>query len=156
MAARERKLEAEKKKLDDREKSVGEQIARQVEAERKKLAAEAARTAEERVSTDLKDLRNQLAEQQAKLKATQDAELELRKQKREIEQSRENLKLEVARQLDNERSKIADTARQQAVEGERLKQVDKDNKIHELQKQIEILQQKAQQGSMQAQGETLE
>src|ERR1051325_7810191 len=97
MAARERKLEAEKKKLDDREKSVGEQIARQVEAERKKLAAEAARTAEERVSTDLKDLRNQLAEQQAKLKATQDAELELRKQKREIEQSRENLKLEVDR-----------------------------------------------------------
>ena len=115
-----------------------------------------ARQAEEKVATDLKDLRLQLAEQQGRLKEAQAAELELRKKKRELEEAREDLKLELARQLDAERGKLTDTVRQQTLEAERLKLAERDEKIRGLQERIEELRQRAEQGSMQLQGETLE
>jgi hypothetical protein len=156
LTARENKLNALQERLDQRSQSLDAAIAKQLDVERAKIAAEAARKAEEKVGTDLRDLRVQLGEQKEKLRLAQEAELELRKRKREIEETGENLKLELARQLDAERGKIAETARQQILESERLKLNEKDNKIQDLQKQIDLLQQRASQGSMQAQGETLE
>ena len=66
------------------------------------------------------------------------------------------MELEVARKLDVERNKIADQARQQGAEAERLKLADKDNLIKGLQEQIATLQQRAEQGSNRDRGETLE
>lgn len=129
---------------------------RQLARERKKLQADAAHAAEEKLAVELKDLRNQLAEREAKLKEAQEAELQLRKEKRALEDARKNLELELQRRLDAERKKIAEDAARQAAEAERLKLADKDQIIEGLRKQIADLQQRAEQGSVQAQGETLE
>ncbi|NBV21595.1 MAG: DUF2130 domain-containing protein [Proteobacteria bacterium] len=128
----------------------------QVDAERKKLLMDASRMAEEKLGTQLKDMQIQLAEQQQKAKAAQATELELRRKHRELEETKASLELEVARQLDQERGKIADTARQQGAEAERLKVAEKEQVIKGLQEQIAALQQRAAQGSTQLQGETLE
>jgi hypothetical protein len=156
MQRREQQLAAEKATLEERAKSVQGEITRQVECERKKLQTEAAKTAEEKLGAEMKDLQAQVAEQRNKLKAAQEAELELRKRQRELEEAKAAMELEVSRKLDSERQKIADLARQQAIESERLKMADKENVIKNLQEQISALQQRAEQGSMQAQGETLE
>ena len=153
---REQQLETRRIALEERTKSLQAEVARQVEAEREKLRAESARQAEERLGTELKDLHNQLAERNAKLKAAQNAELELRKKQRELEDAKRDFELQLARKLDEERHKIADAARQQATEAERLKLADKEKVIADLQQQIAQLKQKAEQGSMQLQGETLE
>ncbi|MCX8092229.1 MAG: DUF2130 domain-containing protein [Verrucomicrobiae bacterium] len=129
---------------------------RRLAQERKKLQAEAARAAEAKVSLELKDLRNQLAERDARLKEAQQAELQLRKEKRALEDARKNFELDLQRRLDAERKKIVEDAARQAAEAERLKLADKDKVIADLQKQIAELQQRAQQGSVQLQGETLE
>ncbi|SPE58790.1 conserved hypothetical protein [Verrucomicrobia bacterium] len=140
--------------------SIREQLATELEerlnTQRGALLAEATARAEEKVSTELQDLRTQLEGQQSKLRDAQAAELGLRKSKREVEEARDNLQLEVARQLDAERTQIADKARQQALEEERLKGADKEEIIKSLKTQIEALQRRAEQGSMQLQGETLE
>ena len=156
LTVREKKLNDEQAALALRQKDLAAELAQQLEAERRKLTGEAAQQAEERLGIQLKDLQAQLSEQQSKLKVAEDAELNLRKQQRELENARNNLELEVARTIDAERKKIADDARQQAVEVERLRLADKDNVINGLKEQIGALQQRAEQGSMQLQGETLE
>lgn len=153
---REDRLVTEKAALEQSAKSIQDQVARQLEAERKRLVADAARQAEEKLGTDLKELRSQLDDQREKLKAAQEAELDLRKKQRELEEARQNLELEVTRKLDVERHKIADAARLQGAEAERLKLADKEKIIADLQREIQNLKQKSEQGSMQLQGETLE
>ena len=66
------------------------------------------------------------------------------------------MELELVRKIDEERLQIAETARVEAARVEALKLADKDNKIKDLTEQIAALQKRAEQGSMQAQGETLE
>jgi hypothetical protein len=156
MQEREKKFVAEKAELDRRAQSVGEQVSKQLEAERLKLTARAAKEAEEKLGTQLKDLQTEVAEKQARLRKAEESELVMRKKHRELEEAKANLELDVARKLDAERQKIADAARQQGAEAERLKLADKDNIIKGLQEQISALQQRAEQGSMQLQGETLE
>jgi len=149
LAEREAKVEA-------RSKSVADEVARAIEGEKAKLAAAGQKQAEEKLGALVRDLQTQLAEQQLKLKTAQDAELDLRKRQRELEEAKLNADLVMARKLDEERAAIAENARRQAAEVERLKLADKDNKIRDLQQQISALQQRAEQGSVQAQGETLE
>jgi hypothetical protein len=149
LAEREAKVEA-------RGKSVADEVARAIEGEKAKLAAVGQKQAEEKLGALVRDLQMQLAEQQLKLKTAQDAELDLRKRQRELEEAKQNADLVMARKLDEERAAIAENARRQAAEVERLKLADKDNKIRDLQQQISALQQRAEQGSVQAQGETLE
>lgn len=156
LAEREQKLTAGLASLEQRAKSVQDEVARQVESERQRLLEAASRQAEDRVGTQLKDLQAQITEQQGKLTQAQDMELALRKQQRELEEAKRALELDVARQLDAERQKIADAARQQGAEAERLKLSEKEQVIKGLQEQITALKQRAEQGSMQLQGETLE
>lgn len=149
-------ITAREDKLKQGQQSLQSEVAGRVEEERKKLATEAARQAEEKLGLQLKDLQAQLAENQSRLRATQETELALRKKQREVEDAKANLELEVARKLDAERQKIADLARQQGAEAERLRLTEKEKVIADLQREIENLRQKAEQGSMQLQGEALE
>jgi hypothetical protein len=156
LAEREKKLHDEKEALESRAKSVSEEIAKGLEAARAKLQADAAREAAEKTAVQLKDLQEQLASQKTRLETAQTAELELRKKQHELEEAKANMELTMTRKLDEERKQIAENARRQAAEAEQLKIADKDNKIRDLQEQISSLQKRAEQGSMQAQGETLE
>jgi hypothetical protein len=156
LAEREKKLSADKIALDTRLATVQGEIAKAIELERKKLLAEATRQVEEKVRIDLKDLQARLADREQRLNEAQAAELNLRKKQRELEEAKATMDLELARKLDTERQKIADAARQQGVDAERLKLADKEEVITDLQKEIQNLKQKAEQGSMQLQGETLE
>jgi hypothetical protein len=156
LAQREANLAKAEGELNQRAKAVDEQVAKQLEVERKELAADAARKAEEKVSVELKALRSRLEEQRTQLKNAQEAELQLLKQKGELEEARERLRLDLARQLNEERGNIAEKARKQAIEAERLKLAEKEEVIKGLQTQIDALQKRAEQGSTQLQGETLE
>jgi hypothetical protein len=156
LAAREQRIETERTALQQRTQALHAEVNRQLTAERQKLLTEAARQAEERLGTQMRDLQQQLADRQSKLQQAQELELTLRQQQRALEEAKQNLELDVARKLDAERQRIADAARQQGAEAERLKLADKDNIIKGLHEQIAALQQRAEQGSTQLQGETLE
>ncbi|MCW5558581.1 MAG: DUF2130 domain-containing protein [Verrucomicrobiae bacterium] len=156
LAERERKLAAEETALQQRRQAVQTEVARQLEAERQQLLSRASGEAQERLGLQLKELQERAASQAARLQQAELAELALRKERVEIEAARERMQLDLARTLDAERQKIAETVRAQAAEAERLRLADKDGIIKGLQNQIAALQQRAEQGSMQLQGETLE
>ena len=156
LAEREKNLAATAADLEARSKSVAEEIAKGLEAERAKLREAASREAAEKSSLAIKDLEDQLARQNKRVADAEAAELELRKKQRELQEAKASMELDMARKLDEERQRIAETARVQAADAEALKLADKDNKIKILTEQIAALQKRAEQGSMQAQGETLE
>ena len=153
---REQQLATDREALAQRANSVQQEVTRQVEVERKRVVAEAAQAAEDKLGIQLRDAQQQLETQRTRLKEAQEAELTLRKRQRELEEAKDALQLEVARTLESERQKIADAARQQGAEAERLKLADKEKLITDLQREIQNLKQRAEQGSMQLQGETLE
>ncbi len=155
-AERETQLREIQKQLDAGRKALAEEVERRLAEERQRLLADARLQAESKLAVELQDLRAKLTEQTSKLAEAQKTELDLRKQRRDLEERQKALELEVARKLDAERAQIREAAQRTAAEEQRLRLGEKDKLITDLQKQIETLRQKAEQGSQQAQGEALE
>lgn len=127
-----------------------------VQAEKTKVLAEAMQQAEQKLAVELKDLQSQNAEQAKKIAQAQQDELEFRKQKRELEAKQKELAVEVERTLDQERGKIAEQAKKEAAEESDRKVRERDKQIDMMRLQIEDMRRKAEQGSMQIQGEAQE
>jgi hypothetical protein len=121
-----------------------------------RLREEAVASAEEKVSTELRDLTAQIEEQTVARKEAEDRELTLRREKRELEEAGASLKLEVERTLDDERGKIAAQAVERVEESYRLKLREKDLTLEQMGKRIDDLQAAAEQKRSGLQGEVLE
>ncbi len=132
------------------------QVQLRLGAEREKLKTAMKQEAAETVGVELHDLRVQLEEKKKSLDEAQKLELALLKQKRELEERAKTQELEIERKLSEERTKIQETARRQAHEEEQLRFAEKEKQIDGLRTQIEVLKQKAEQGSQQLQGEVQE
>jgi len=101
-------------------------------------------------------LQEELGRNKSKLVEAQKAELDLRKQEQSLEDEKREFELEKQRAIDAERAKIQEKAQKDAAEEFRLKTADKDKLISDMQKQVEELKRKAEQGSQQLQGEVQE
>jgi len=80
----------------------------------------------------------------------------LRKQKQALEKDKEEFDLKLQRKLDEERGGIRKEAEGKALEQHRLKDLEKDKVINDLKAAMEDMKRKADQGSMETQGEVLE
>ncbi len=142
--------------LSKREKDLKEEVSRLVDIEKKRIEEEAKKRAEETISLEMRDLKEQLLEKDQRLQESQRAELELRKQRRELEERHKSLELELSRRLDEERERIREEAAKEILEEHRLKDLEKDKKISDMLQQIEELKRRAEQGPIQITGEVLE
>ncbi|MDD5427624.1 MAG: DUF2130 domain-containing protein [Candidatus Omnitrophica bacterium] len=124
--------------------------------ERKKTEEQARKKAEESINIEISDLKEQLKDERTKREALQREELVLRKQQRELEDSKKNLELEMMRKLDEEREKIEGLVAQRIIDEHRLKDAEKDKKLADALKQVDELKRKMEQGSQKTQGEVLE
>lgn len=156
LSAREQKLQHAQTELQQRERTLQSEIDRRLAAQKQQVLAEATQDAQNKLGVEMKDLQRRVAEQKQQLEAGRAAELDLRKRQRELEDQRQTFDLQVARQIDAERAKIREEAHRSATEAERLKLAEKEKVIGDLQREIQNLKQKAEQGSMQLQGEVLE
>ncbi len=120
------------------------------------LIQQAQLKAKESLAREFGDLESQLAETKQKLGDAQQAELQLRKDRRALETQKSELELAFTRKLDEERNAIRQAAKQEACEENRLREADRDNTIATLRRQIDELKRKSEQGSNQAQGEVME
>jgi hypothetical protein len=144
-----KQFEEEKSEL---ERSLKAKVAEKEEALKKKLKAEAT----EKNAAELKDLQEALEAKDASVKEMQAKELEFRQKQRELEESKAALELDIVRKMDEERSKLLQQAEEQFNEKHSLKEKEKDRLINTLRESLEDAKRKADQGSVEAQGETLE
>jgi hypothetical protein len=149
-----------KEEIDGR---VDQQVAARLAIEQKRIAETAQAKAREQFALELqgkdlalKDKEEQLADAARRLKAATEAELTLRKERRELDQEREQLELTLARRLDEERAKTLDAAKRDAAAEWQLKVAEFEKRNSDLLKQLEEARRKAEQGSQQLQGEVLE
>lgn len=153
--ASEFKKDLEQKHLLELEKIKQDQLKKEQELKKElwlKAQEEAVKKIAEKNKLEMSDLKQQLEEEKKRNEEFGKQELELRKQKRELETKQKEMELEINRKLDDEKAKIF----KQADEEHRLKDLEKDKQLSDLNKQIEELKRKAQQGSQQNQGEVLE
>lgn len=127
---------------------------------KKKVAAEVQQEFERKTAVAMDAVRSasrqELEAMQKELSLAQKNELELRKQKTDLDNRVKNIELEVQRKIDSERGKIAEAVARDAEDLHRVKDAEKDKKIADALRQVEEIKRKMEQGSQQLQGEILE
>jgi hypothetical protein len=156
LAEREKTLAQAKAEVERARQGVADEVAKELNRERRQLQERALAQAREQVTVELRDKEQQLTDAQAKLRAAQEAELLLRKERRDLEEAQQQLELSVQRRVDEERTKLRELAKREAFEEQSLQVAEKERIIHSLRETIEDLKRKSEQGSQQLQGEVFE
>ncbi|NOV29904.1 DUF2130 domain-containing protein [Methylomonas sp. ZR1] len=157
---REKQLAEAKRGLDDQ---VAEQVAKQLQAERQRVIEEETRKAKQAAAAELEHKSRELAElnevlkiRDAKLAEAQQAQAELIKKQRELDDAKRELDLTIEKRVQTNLAEVRSQAKREAEEGLKLRVMEKDQTIASMQQKIEELKQKAEQGSQQLQGEVQE
>ncbi|SDX09810.1 DUF2130 domain-containing protein [Nitrosomonas oligotropha] len=163
VSKREATLKAQQRSLEDAQKTVDEQVASKLKAERTLIATEEGKKARLAMANDLEAKSKELVELQEilqqrnnKLEEAQKAQVDLIRKQRELDDAKRELDLTVEKRLQESIALVRQKAKQEAEDGLRLKVSEKEEQIASMQRQIEELKRRADQGSQQLQGEVLE
>jgi hypothetical protein len=148
--------------LKDRE-ALDDQVKQRLATERSQLIAAEAKKAREAAASELKakvdeaaELRQTLEANNVKLAEAQQAQAELIRKQRALDEEKRELDLTVEKRVQASVDQIHAKARHEADEAARLRVAEKDQTIESMARTIEELKRKAEQGSQQSQGEVLE
>ena len=160
MRDKEKQLIEEKHKVDDQ---IADQVAAQLKAERARIIVEESKKAKlasaaelENKVRELGDLQEVLKARDEKLAEAQKAQVELIKKQRELDDAKRELDLTVEKRVQEGLDATRLKAKKEAEDEQRLKVMEKEQTIAAMQKQIEDLKRRAEQGSQQLQGEVQE
>jgi hypothetical protein len=156
LSARQQALDDLARQLETRQNEIDAAVERKLRAERELLSMAAEKKAADAYAGRLLAAEQELAEKHAKLAEAENAELALRKERRALEEERQRLELEIERRLQAERLRIREATQKEEEQTYRLKIAEKDKVISDMQRQVEELRRKSEQGSQQLQGEVLE
>ena len=167
IADREQAMRDKEKQLVEAKKNLDEQVTDKVEAQlksdRTRIAADEAKKAKLAAANDLEqktrevtDLQEALQKNNTKLAEAQKAQAELIKKERELDDAKRELDLTVQKRVQDGLNETREQAKREAEDGMKLKLQEKDLAMQSMQKKIEELKQKAEQGSQQLQGEVQE
>lgn len=108
-------------------------------------------------------LKSSVAETEEKLKQSRQKELEFLQREKQLQQKEEEMELAVQRRLQEQRNELTELIRKQEAERHSIKDTEYQLKVKELEKQLDDqkkladeMKRKAEQGSMQLQGEAQE
>jgi hypothetical protein len=149
--------------LEQQKESLDQQIAQKMQQERARIAAEEAKKAKLSLGGDLdqkireiSDLEEVLKQRDAKLLEAQQAQADLIRKQRELDDAKRELDLTIEKRVQADLSTEREKAKKEAEEELKLKVMEKDQTITAMQRQIEDLKRRAEQGSQQLQGEVQE
>jgi hypothetical protein len=163
IARRERLLNERAESIEKAKATIDQQIAIKLQQERVKVAAEEAQKAKLALGNDLDQkareinaLQEILKQRDAKLAEAQMAQAELMRKQRELDDAIRELDLTVEKRVQANLAEAREKAKLEAEEELKLRVMEKDQTIIAMQKQIEELKRRAEQGSQQLQGEVQE
>jgi hypothetical protein len=164
-------LEIEKKKILDAQKNAEKAFEERLEKEKaalteksrqylveqkEKMKDEVAKEARERVSLEMDDLKKQNEESRKRLEEQQKMELQLRQERRELEEKQKNMELDLVRRLDEEKQKMSLKIQEDMTERFKMQQLESEKKLSDMQKALEDAQRKASATSERFRGEVQE
>jgi len=163
MAAREAVVRQKELSVKNAEIAIEEQVQAKLSAERVKLSAEQAVKAREEVAAeiaqrikDVADLQSLLKQRDEKLAVAQNAQADLIRKQRELDDAKREMELTIETRVQDSLTTVRNQARLEAETALTLQVKEKETTIAAMQKQIEDLRRRAEQGSQQLQGEAQE
>jgi hypothetical protein len=163
VAKREAAIREHAAALAQQKAAIDEETEAKLKAGRERIAVEEARKARallasdlEQRSKDLAELQEVLRERDGKLAEAQKAQADLIRKQRELDDARREMDLTIEKRVQESLGLVRDKAKQEAEDGLKLRVAEKEEQIAGMQRQIEELRRKAEQGSQQLQGEALE
>jgi hypothetical protein len=163
VAKREAEVRRQEKAVAEAKNTVDDKIAEGIRKEREGIASEEARKARLLVSDELQgkskaitELEEILKTKDGKLAEAQNAQAELVRKQRELDDAKRELDLTVETRVQRSLACVRDTAKREAEQELNLKVAEREQTIAAMQRQIEVLKRKAEQGSQQLQGEVQE
>ena len=160
---RESTLRAQEAALTKAKETIDDQVAEKLKQERTMIAAEEAKKARlvaaneiEQKTKQINELGEVLKQRDVKLAEAQKAQADLIRKQRELDDAKRELELTVEKRIQEGLAATRDQARKEVEEQQRLKVAEKEQTILAMQKQIEELKRRAEQGSQQLQGEVQE
>lgn len=163
IAKREKLLTERAETIEKAKQSLDQQVEQKLQLERSRIAAEEQRKAKLAIGNDLDQkskeiniLQEVLKQRDIKLGEAQKAQAELIRKERELDDAKRELELTIEKRVQADLGSERDKAKKEAEEELKLKVMEKDQTITAMQKQIEDLKRRAEQGSQQLQGEVQE
>lgn len=163
VAQREADLKAQREAVEQARATIETQVQEKLAAGRVAIAAEEARKAKATAAADLQskvtelaELQELLAQRDQKLQEAQKEQAVLLRKQRELDEAKRELDLTIERRVQDSLVEVRHKAKIEAEDGLKLKVAEKEQQIASMQRQIEDLKRKAEQGSQQLQGEVLE
>jgi len=163
IAAKEDELKRQRAEVDAAKQAIENDVAEKLKIERGRIEADEARKAKLLVSVDLQERDKKLAELEATLQArdeklaeAQQQQAEFLRQQRALDDERREIALTIEKRVQEGLDSVRAKAKTEAEEGLRMKVAEKEEQIAGMQRQIEELKRRAEQGSQQLQGEVLE
>ncbi|MEO5892460.1 MAG: DUF2130 domain-containing protein [Ferruginibacter sp.] len=162
-----KKLEEEQQQFDEKKKRENEIFAQKLQQEKLKLETEIQEQLRKSISSDYENrmrmLENNNKDNEEKLKEARKKELDFLQKEQQLQNKEAELELTVQKKLQQERSSLSEQIRSQELEKNALKETAFQLKLKELQMQLEEqrklaeeMKRRAEQGSMQRQGEVQE
>jgi hypothetical protein len=160
---REGELKRQQEAVREAQANVDLVIAERLKAERDVIVLEEARKAKLQLGVDLEtkaqeiaDLKDVLSQRDVKLAEAQAAQVELLRKQRDLDDARRELELSIEKRVQEALGIVREQAKKEAEDSLKLKVSEKEEQILSMQRQIEELRRRAEQGSQQLQGEVLE
>ena len=160
MRDKETQLAEDKRTLEDQ---VADQVTQRLKTERARVIEEESRKAKlasaaelENKSRELTELQEVLKIRDEKLAQAQQAQAELIKKQRALDDAKRELELTVEKRVQDGLNEVRQLALKEAEDAQKFKVLEKEQTIVAMQKQIEELKRRAEQGSQQLQGEVQE
>lgn len=160
---REGELRAQQAAVKEALANVDAVVAEKLQAERYVIVQDEARKAKLALATDLEarveeiaELKGVLRQRDTKLAEAQASQVELLRKQRELDDAKRELEVSVEKRVQEALGAVREQAKKDAESGLRLKVSEKEEQILSMQRQIEELRRRAEQGSQQLQGEVLE
>ena len=155
------------KELELQKKNQEQELATKLESFKKTAESEIAAQLKGKIQSDFENQLRLLEDtnktNEAKLTEARAKELEFLKQMQRLETREQEMELEIQRQLMDERNKLTEIIKKEEEDKNRLREVEhqmklreKDKQLEDQRKLVEEMQRKAEQGSMQLQGEAQE
>jgi hypothetical protein len=162
-AQREARIRDREAALSKAKEALDEQVAEKLKGERTRIAAEESKKAKlalandlEQKSKDLIELQDILKQRDEKLAEAQKAQADLLRKQRELDDAKRELDLTIEKRVQEGLTATREQAKKEAEDILKFKVMEKEQTIAAMQKQIEELKRKAEQGSQQLQGEVQE
>jgi hypothetical protein len=163
IAQQEVALRTREQTLANSERSLEQRVSERMVEERGAIEQEEARKAQQKVSAELSqqtreltDLKGILEDREVKLAEAQKAQAEVVRKERELADAKREMELTIEKRVSGELESMRSQARSEAEDEFKLKVLDRERTISSMQRQIEELKRRAEQGSQQLQGEVQE